>query len=67
MTRTNRTAATSSGRRKRDEEQLELDLSQPDGVAPATRDLRAAKRRPPASQMQTKRVRNGVLVQQMLK
>ncbi len=61
-------AASAGQRRRRREEQLELDLSpRADRVTPATPDLRGTSRMSPMTETQTKRLRNGVLVQQMLR
>ena len=61
-------AASSRPRRRRREEQLEFDLApRDDRIAPLTPDLRGTNRIPPASETQAKRLRAGVLVQQMLK
>jgi len=63
----NRKPRAASSRQRRREEQLEFDLAAPnDRVAPITPDLRATSRIPPASETQAKRLRAGVLVQQML-
>ena len=62
-----RTKAGHQRRRRREEEQLELDFAARDEtVAPATPDLSMIARIPPVSETQTKRLRAGVLVQQML-
>ena len=63
-----RTTAMKRNHRRR-EEQLELDLATPHApsVNPATPDLSVADRIPPSGEAQTKRLRAGVLVQQMLK
>ena len=63
-----RTTAVKRPRSRREEEQLELDLSAPDPlVTRATPDLSGAVRLPATNETQTKRLRAGVLVQQMLK
>ena len=54
--------------RRRREEQLELELTPAnDTVVRPMPDFRATSRAPAMSETQTKRLRNGVLVQQMLK
>jgi len=63
-----RTTANHRRRRRREEVQLELNFEPRDQrVTPATPDLTGATRIPPVSETQTKRLRAGVLVQQMLK
>jgi len=59
---------TAHAGQKRREEQLELDLPKADdAVVRPMADLRRTTRVAAASETQTKRIRNGVLVQQMLK
>jgi hypothetical protein len=63
-----RRTTTIHRRRRHREEQLELDLAPRDhGVTHATPDLSGTGRIPAANETQTKRLRAGVLVQQMLK
>ena len=64
--KTGRSASSRSRRRR--EEQLELELAPPnDAVVRPVPDLSRTSRLSAASETQTKRLRNGVLVQQMLK
>jgi hypothetical protein len=69
MIHKNETGRSASGRRRRRrEEQLELELAPPnDAVVRPVLDLSRTSRVSAASDTQTKRLRNGVLVQQMLK
>lgn len=69
MIRKRKRGLSDSGRNRRQrEEQLELDLTRPnETVVRPIVDLHGTSRAPAASETQAKRLRNGVLVQQMLK